>query len=265
MPGLSDCFDVIQQDIKAAQSLGFRQIFTNRIKCPGIIRKLEKQGYTLDVTAVSFNIISWGHDLNEERTNVILTKNFYGRHYPVLKALPEKRTFGFKAKLKQFFAYQRSWQVMDDYALYYPLISKWIFIPKGFIYKAKSIPKPLCFLFGNTGSLFLGSILHDFGYQYRGLAYLDEVAGQADNTHLISQGINFERESSAFIDTILITISKAAIENQSNSLIAGLFADILKLILFFNSNVYHTPFITGISAFHRDFPKYRIMNEEGEV
>jgi len=94
-------------------------------------------------------------------------------HFPITQALPTEIVTGFFKRVWNFSTYKRKFKVRKDYCLYVPSISKWIFIPKYFVFDGASVPKFLNWLYNPTGMLLLGATPHDFGYRYKGLIHID--------------------------------------------------------------------------------------------
>lgn len=69
---------------------------------------------------------------------------------------------------KRFFTHfqRRKWEITEDYYLYIPWLEEIVFIPKGFIFDAASVPRIFWPIMNPTGILLLGSLFHDFGYRY---------------------------------------------------------------------------------------------------
>ena len=117
---------------------------------------------------------------------------------PILKPvrIPTKKLNLFQRFLKSFEA--RKWEIIEDYVLYLPWLNEKILIPKGFIFDGASVPRVLWLFVDPTGILFLGSLIHDFGYKYNCLInenfkVIHEGAGQAffdDQIKLISIYVN---------------------------------------------------------------------------
>jgi len=96
-------------------------------------------------------------------------------HFPVVQALPTKIQKNFFKRLFGFVTYRRSWKVREDYCLWVPSLSAWIFLPNQFVFDGASVPKLLGGLFSPTGMLLLGAAPHDFGYRYKGLFHVDHM------------------------------------------------------------------------------------------
>jgi len=93
---------------------------------------------------------------------------------PIVK-LPEESSWWnrFKSKFKRKFLYKRKWDLIDDYIFYVPWLDKWIMIPKSFKFDFASVPKILNGIYGSTGLLLYGSLVHDFGYKYSAILFID--------------------------------------------------------------------------------------------
>jgi hypothetical protein len=70
--------------------------------------------------------------------------------------------------IKRFFTHfqTRSWEITEDYYLYIPELNEILFIPKGFVFDAASVPRLLWPIMNPTGILLIGGLFHDFGYRY---------------------------------------------------------------------------------------------------
>lgn len=117
---------------------------------------------------------------------------------PILRPvkIPTKGLNLFQRFLKSFEA--RKWEVIEDYTLYLPWLNENVLVPKGFIFDGASVPRFLWLLVDPTGILFLGSLIHDFGYRYNCLInekfkVIHKNAGQAffdEQIKLISVYVN---------------------------------------------------------------------------
>lgn len=99
-----------------------------------------------------------------------------GIHFPIVQAIytpTPKRSWW--QKLKNFITYRRKFKVREDYILWVPSLSRFIFVPEYFVYDGASVPKILNGLFNPTGMLLLGALPHDFGYRYNGLFFVNPV------------------------------------------------------------------------------------------
>jgi hypothetical protein len=67
-----------------------------------------------------------------------------------------------------------------------------IIIPRGFVTDGASIPRLLWFLISPFGPLFLGAILHDFGYQH---GYLLSPFNPGDVYNISSYNMRYEHEN----------------------------------------------------------------------
>lgn len=76
-------------------------------------------------------------------------------------------------KISAFFSI-RKWLVVEPCYLYCDFIKATIFIPSPFVFNFASIPRPLWPLMSPVDLLLLGSIPHDFGYNYGGLILLKD-------------------------------------------------------------------------------------------
>jgi hypothetical protein len=100
-------------------------------------------------------------------------------HFPVTQAIPDN--WSFSPLWKRFFTfwtYRRKFKFRNDYVLWCPDISQFIFIPKYFTFDGASVPKLLSNIFNPTGVLLLGSGPHDIGYRYKGLIHVDLETGE---------------------------------------------------------------------------------------
>lgn len=63
----------------------------------------------------------------------------------------------------------RKWEIIEDFEYHSKALGYSILIPAPFVCDGASVPRPLWPLLDPTGLLFIGAIVHDFGYRYRGL------------------------------------------------------------------------------------------------
>ena len=63
----------------------------------------------------------------------------------------------------------RKWELVQDYYYQSPGLGYSILIPAPFTFDGASVPRPLWPFLDPTGLLFIGALVHDFGYRYRGL------------------------------------------------------------------------------------------------
>lgn len=63
----------------------------------------------------------------------------------------------------------REWELVEDFAYTSTTLRHSILVPAPFIFDGASVPRPLWPFLDPTGLLFLGALVHDFGYRYRGL------------------------------------------------------------------------------------------------
>jgi len=68
-------------------------------------------------------------------------------------------------KVKYAFS-RRQWVMDNDYTLYLPWLDVVVLIPKGFIFDGASVPRVFWLILDPVGILLIGSIFHDFGYEY---------------------------------------------------------------------------------------------------
>jgi len=88
------------------------------------------------------------------------------RKMPLVRPVPiNSKTSWFK-RIASVFIGKRFWLLEENYYLYVPSLGGYVFIPKGFISDFASIPKCFWLIMSPTGILLMGSLPHDFGYQY---------------------------------------------------------------------------------------------------
>lgn len=100
-------------------------------------------------------------------------------HFPVTQAIytpTPKRSWW--RKLVNFVTYRRKFKFRQDYILWCPFLSQYIFIPNYFIFDGASVPKVLNGLFNPTGMLLLGAGPHDLGYRYKGLILVNQATSE---------------------------------------------------------------------------------------
>lgn len=99
-------------------------------------------------------------------------------HLPILRGVLETKEISFFRRILRFFSFNRKFEVMEDYILWWEDIQKFILIPKTFIYDGASVPKLLGTIYSTVGVLFLGAGPHDVGYRYEGLFLIDPITGE---------------------------------------------------------------------------------------
>ncbi len=100
-------------------------------------------------------------------------------HFPVTRAVykeaPKRNWF---QKLWKFITYKRNYELREDYILWIPAKSLFLYIPAPFFYDNASVPKLLSSLFNPDGMLLLGALPHDFGYRYKHLIFINPFTGE---------------------------------------------------------------------------------------
>ena len=94
--------------------------------------------------------------------------------FPTMRAVPSKTDLNTFQKIKKFLTDRREWEIREDYVIWCDYLQKYIFVPKGFIFDAASVPKALHSILGPIGILLLGSCPHDEGYRYGGFIHVNE-------------------------------------------------------------------------------------------
>ena len=93
--------------------------------------------------------------------------------FPTVRAIPSKTNLSILQKINKFLTDRREWEVREDYVIWCDYLQKYIFVPKGFIFDAASIPKIFHSILGSVGILLLGSCPHDEGYRYGGFVHVN--------------------------------------------------------------------------------------------
>ena len=78
--------------------------------------------------------------------------------YPIQTGNVFKRTW-------HWFCYTRRWVVLEDWYFTLPN-GDVIMIPAGFEFDGASVPKPFRGIISPVGPMFLGGLIHDYGYRY---------------------------------------------------------------------------------------------------
>lgn len=99
-------------------------------------------------------------------------------HLPVLKGVLETKEISFIRRVFRFFSFNRKFEVMENYFLWWEEKQRFILIPKTFIYDGASVPKLLGTIYSTVGVLFLGAGPHDVGYKYEGLFLVNPDTGE---------------------------------------------------------------------------------------
>jgi hypothetical protein len=118
---------------------------------------------------------------------------------------------GFWARLWKMVRYKRLWLMEEPLILYVPWLNRTFFIPKGYVLDFASIPKWFWPILSPTGFMLLGSIPHDFGFQYGGL--IEIVDGQI---------LEFNEWTKHELDTLLLDITKCVARSAIPGNLAGI-------------------------------------------
>ena len=103
----------------------------------------------------------------------------------------------------------RKWELIEDYTYTSTTLRHSILVPAPFIFDGASVPRPLWPFLDPTGLLFIGALVHDFGYRYRGLLLRTRA----------TLPWQFERLSRPEIDETMRTI---VVEVNDMSVMAGI-------------------------------------------
>ena len=96
---------------------------------------------------------------------------------PSITALPlNTEGLNWYQSLKVWLTTSRQWELNEDFEYYLPGVGT-IIIPQGYIFDGASIPRIFRWFFSPVGILFIPSIVHDHGYEFKCVMVREEGTG----------------------------------------------------------------------------------------
>jgi hypothetical protein len=138
----------------------------------------------------------------------LLTKEI---HFPVIRPVlsptPSRNIF---IQMYRFLVFSRRFCLLEHHIFWIPILERFCFIPKTFVYDGASVPKILNFLYMATGLLFYGSLPHDFGYQYAGLLLVNSNSNRIEFEHFTKHELDIIFEQLSAMESGMPIMSKLA-------------------------------------------------------
>lgn len=110
---------------------------------------------------------------------------------PVMKPIPiNTKGLGFFSRVWALLTVVRKWELTENFYHELPCGTV-VVIPKGFIFDAASIPKPLWGLLSPVGLMLIAGLIHDFGYRYS-YFWIRNKAGNIEKWDFATDRISYD-------------------------------------------------------------------------